>query len=146
MNDRDDFGWPIRMVNGVRLCAREGCKDEEFRIDGYCSIYCRDQNDAEIEKREIEQAFAAYRADVEPVLRATLSLIESIRCGVAKQASYDHLRQTVAASRECQKLQPHGEEEKPCRVCNGKLTVSSQLGTMNCYQCMGTGKEPEAKP
>jgi hypothetical protein len=24
------------------LCARPGCDEEEDRIDGYCSVYCRD--------------------------------------------------------------------------------------------------------
>ena len=69
MSEKDRFGWPIRMVNGVRLCAREGCEDDEFRIDGYCSMECRDVDEVEIE-------FRAYRADVEPVLR---SLIDGLR-------------------------------------------------------------------
>ena len=28
-----------------RKCAAPWCKKEEFRIDGYCSIYCRDMHD-----------------------------------------------------------------------------------------------------
>ena len=35
-----------------RKCARPGCDDTEWRIDGYCSIYCRDVVEALEEGRE----------------------------------------------------------------------------------------------
>ncbi len=57
---RDDLGWPIRIdpsnegidpKNKGRVCAREHCGHQEFRIDGFCSIYCRDIDE---ERQEIE--------------------------------------------------------------------------------------------
>lgn len=30
----------------MKTCARPGCNEQEWRIDGYCSIYCRDLNEA----------------------------------------------------------------------------------------------------
>ncbi len=48
-----------------RKCARPGCGGGEFRIDGYCSIYCRDihyeQMDAEdlrVELKSVKEQLA----------------------------------------------------------------------------------------
>jgi len=100
--DMERIVWPIRMVNGVRLCAREGCEDDEFRIDGYCSMECRDVDEVEIE-------FRAYRADVEPVLRAELA-VEAAREPVPYVSIdeynrlVDELGAAVSASRVCKEI------------------------------------------
>ena len=33
-------------------CARPHCKDEEFRINGYCSIYCQDIDEVDQQLRD----------------------------------------------------------------------------------------------
>ena len=38
------------------ICKR--CEDKENRIDGYCSIYCRDMADEEKEIKELEARLA----------------------------------------------------------------------------------------
>lgn len=43
------------MNKGIEKAKQEGgkclrCGDDEFRIDGYCSIYCRDMHDVEQER------------------------------------------------------------------------------------------------
>lgn len=52
----DKFGWPVRWIGLERVCSRPTCRggDErevsrEFRIDGYCSIECRDFHEYETE-------------------------------------------------------------------------------------------------
>lgn len=76
--ERDEYGWPVRMSEGLRLCARPGVSHysnvEEFRIDGYCSCECRDMDEVEkdlatmCELMQSEQRKAymrAYRAQPE---------------------------------------------------------------------------------
>jgi hypothetical protein len=42
-------------------CARPGCSEAEDRIDGYCSVYCRDIHDLEQEReRATEERGEAY--------------------------------------------------------------------------------------
>ena len=55
MSEIDERGWPVRMLEGRRVCARAECVDHdgdraEFRIDGYCSLYCRDIDECEAER------------------------------------------------------------------------------------------------
>jgi hypothetical protein len=47
------------MKNWGPNCKR--CGDEEFRIDGYCSIYCRDMAEVEDELAEARQWAAAWK-------------------------------------------------------------------------------------
>lgn len=37
------------------LCSRPGCTDKENRIDGYCSVYCRDVHEEQIENAELQR-------------------------------------------------------------------------------------------
>ena len=48
-----------------RKCAAPWCKNEEFRIDGYCSIYCRDMHD----ERKLTEAAEAKLARCREALR-----------------------------------------------------------------------------
>lgn len=63
--ERDEMGWPIRMLGDVRVCARPGCMggtgheagtgftygpSDGFCINGYCSIECRDMHGLEEER------------------------------------------------------------------------------------------------
>ena len=41
-----------------KKCGRPHCKNTEYRIDGYCSMYCRDVHD-------LETQLTASRAEVE---------------------------------------------------------------------------------
>jgi hypothetical protein len=57
-------------TEGIRKCERPGCGDVEFRIDGYCSIYCRDIHEAweEVERikgdyNEVNAQLAAMRKE-----------------------------------------------------------------------------------
>ena len=45
------------------LCARPHCEEKEDRINGYCSIYCRDTHDLLLEAEESERN--AYRRGFE---------------------------------------------------------------------------------
>ena len=59
----DSFGWPIRMLDGERVCARVtdgGHYSDvmEFRIDGYCSPECRDMAEVEAERDELLEVLA----------------------------------------------------------------------------------------
>jgi len=47
-------------VAGPICCARAGCSQPEDRIDGYCSIYCRDL--AEVKEEALMDAQAARLA------------------------------------------------------------------------------------
>lgn len=54
-----------------RKCGRDDCGEPEFRIDGYCSDYCRDIDELEAECKEREQdwkALAGRLAEVVPQL------------------------------------------------------------------------------
>lgn len=76
MTDYDDFGWPIRMMNGKRVCARPGpghySVEEEHRIDGYCSCECRDihalERDLDMLREKVERARSLVRARVDDIL------------------------------------------------------------------------------
>lgn len=101
----DTLGWPIRMLDGKRVCFRPNCAtgkmgpdrnwlpDEEFRIDGYCSIECRNTyeheqeievlkvenkrlREAAIEIRDAELALRSVRQD-EPIGPFTTRVTES---------------------------------------------------------------------
>lgn len=87
VTDRDSNGWPVRMLDGVRVCARPNCRNgpfvgvpsEEWRISGYCSYDCGllhegeeqiEQKDARIaelqrERDSLEHHVELIRADVE---------------------------------------------------------------------------------
>ena len=52
-----------------KSCAR--CLDEEFRIDGYCSIYCRDMAEVEDEVAQLEAENESLKGDSE-MLQAML--------------------------------------------------------------------------
>lgn len=61
----DERGWPVRIVEGMRLCARPSVGHygnvEEFRIDGYCSCECRDMHEVETELAEAHSEVARLR-------------------------------------------------------------------------------------
>jgi len=41
-----------------KKCGRPHCKNVEYRIDGYCSIYCRDVHDLETALEAAQQELA----------------------------------------------------------------------------------------
>ena len=50
MTTVDEIGWPVATTSDLtRKCSRPECNDAEFRIHGYCSVYCEDLHDAEQE-------------------------------------------------------------------------------------------------
>lgn len=54
-------------------CAR--CGDPEFRIDGYCSIYCRDLAEVEVEVNNLRQKLdTARRQHIEEVVMILLAV------------------------------------------------------------------------
>lgn len=40
------------MGSETKTCAHPGCQEEEWRIGGYCSVYCRDLHAVELDTRE----------------------------------------------------------------------------------------------
>ena len=47
-----------------RKCAAPWCKNDEFRIDGYCSIYCRDMHDERKLTEAAEKKLAEAKAEI----------------------------------------------------------------------------------
>jgi len=43
-----------------RRCER--CGADEFRVDGYCSVECRDMREVEVERDKLRSAIAVHRA------------------------------------------------------------------------------------
>ena len=54
-----------------KKCARADCTETEFRIDGYCSIYCRDIDELEDEK---DAEIAALKATLDLSAKANNAL------------------------------------------------------------------------
>ena len=50
------------------ICKR--CEDEENRIDGYCSIYCRDMDDEEGEVIALKEQIKELKAENEKLREA----------------------------------------------------------------------------
>lgn len=81
--DLDELGWPVRTLNGERVCARPSpghySSESEFRIDGYCSCECRDMH-------EVERERDAMQAELE-ILSA-----QDIRIRAQERTERDELR------------------------------------------------------
>lgn len=66
-------------------CERVGCGETENRIDGYCSVYCRDVADARGEQREecadiLQEAI--YRGELGVIAaHKARKVIEAVRRG-----------------------------------------------------------------
>ena len=50
----------------ARKCGRPNCKNTEYRIDGYCSIYCRDIHDLEVQLEASQQELAEIKERIVP--------------------------------------------------------------------------------
>lgn len=66
-------GWPMPVSERhkpfeKKRCAR--CNEYEFRIDGYCTIYCRDMAELEAELEQAEAERGTLQADLGRVLIA----------------------------------------------------------------------------
>ena len=48
-------------------CGRPACQEKEWRIDGYCSCYCRDVYEAEQDTAAIQAQLATALAALETV-------------------------------------------------------------------------------
>ena len=44
-----------------KKCGRPNCINTEYRIDGYCSVYCRDVHDLEVELKTAQAEVAKWR-------------------------------------------------------------------------------------
>ena len=53
----------------MKTCARPGCNEQEWRIDGYCSIYCRDLNEARADGRALGSGGQETVEDMEAQFR-----------------------------------------------------------------------------
>ena len=45
-------------------CARDGCDNDEFRIGGYCSVYCRDVDEAWKEADQLRTELKEAQNDI----------------------------------------------------------------------------------
>ncbi|OFX05196.1 MAG: hypothetical protein A3E78_09225 [Alphaproteobacteria bacterium RIFCSPHIGHO2_12_FULL_63_12] len=63
-------------------CARPECGEPEYRIDGYCSTYCRDIHEVEKErdawKARAEGAEAVYEEDVSAEREAKQKIVGAV--------------------------------------------------------------------
>ena len=66
-------------MSGERRCQR--CGDEEFRIDGYCTEYCKDMHGVERERDEARAEVAHLRRGIEAYREAYQELSERCRGG-----------------------------------------------------------------
>ena len=109
---KDDRGWPVRMVDGERVCAREKCAageradllgpsrpSTEYRIDGYCSCECEyfDELEQEVERLRAENAELETRV-TELDSELPKELEERIRSFVPEEMA--RLRAALSAARE----------------------------------------------
>lgn len=100
MTKRDEFGWPVRLVGGVRVCARPGCRDHErrpeqmpeFRIDGYCSIYCRDMHELDADAAHAAGRLVGEEAERKRVWKIVKPFVDS--------GDWEHLRGLIFAAIE----------------------------------------------
>lgn len=65
------------------LCSRPLCEEQENRVDGFCSIYCRDVDDLETEVSQLE----LRKQNAEAMLK--LALEELARHDVSGQCALD---------------------------------------------------------
>lgn len=70
--------WGRKGLDGKMYCERPACDHQEYRIDGYCSIYCRDIHELELEVESLRQLLnrahgrGKGRLSADPLRRRTL--------------------------------------------------------------------------
>jgi len=75
-------------------CAREACQEKEDRIDGYCSVYCRDVDEAWLEVARVKEERDEYHKRYHHVCaKSREAIIESLGEGLeAVEAERDSLK------------------------------------------------------
>ncbi len=61
-----------------RRCAR--CGADEFRVDGYCSVECRDMHEVEVERDRLREAITKHKERTRPG-QTTPKLLPCPFCG-----------------------------------------------------------------
>ena len=110
-------GWEVKDREGnERKCAAPWCKNEEFRIDGYCSIYCRDMHDERKLTEAAEKKLAEARAESEELRKLPT---RRILASAGREESEMH--STVIYDCEIEKaIAKNGEERFPdILYCDG---------------------------
>lgn len=101
----DERGWPIRMLDGKRVCAREKCRrgtdgshSDGSWLRGYCSFVCEDMD-------ELEQEIESLRSVLEAA-EGYLEAREAVAVGggsdlfAMKPKAQINLIEAIAAHRE----------------------------------------------
>ena len=131
---KDERGWPVRMVDGVRVCAYPDCfagpSEEtsiEFGILGYCSSHCRHVHTLE---GEID-ALRAENASIRTWAGLMSVLDEHYPPDVIDGSSGDPGPRIVVLTRELDKLRAELAAEKVWKVESIPRWADEQMLTRN---------------